>query len=278
MWSARVSIAGRFRLSATPRARAIVGRDELRVAHRFQRHEPDAVGEVVRRRGRDLQRQPGLAGAARARSGVSSRVPPRSATASPSSLSRPTNVVSWVGRLFGRASSDRGAGKSPGRPSMTSWARRSGARRSLSRCSPRSRRPRPSGRAPSTRARVVSLSSTWPPCATAGDPRRPVDRIADDVGAGRFDVAGVQPHADADDDARRARVRRRSPVAPSAAAAMASIGAAEDHEERVALGALLVAVVCRERGPQQLAMPLAGCRDTDRSRPRARGGSSPRCR
>ena len=35
--------------------------------------------------------------------------------------SRPTKVVSWVGRLFGRASSERSGGKSAGRPSTTTW-------------------------------------------------------------------------------------------------------------------------------------------------------------
>ena len=98
---------------------------------------------------------------------VSRRVVPSRSSASRSSRSRPTNVVSWVGRLFGRASSERIGGKSAGRPSMTTWAIRSGARRSLRRCWPRSRSETPSGSSPSTSARVVSLSSTWPPWATA---------------------------------------------------------------------------------------------------------------
>ena len=76
---------------------------------------------------------------------VSRRVLAAGPAASASSSSRPTNVVSWVGRLFGRASSERSGGNSDRRPSTTSWQIRSG-RRSLSRCSPRSRR-RDAGRA-----------------------------------------------------------------------------------------------------------------------------------
>jgi hypothetical protein len=40
--------------------------DEGRVADRFERHEPDAVGESIGRRGRELEREPCLARAARA--------------------------------------------------------------------------------------------------------------------------------------------------------------------------------------------------------------------
>ena len=115
-------------------------RDEHRVADRFERHEEDAVREVVATiapragaRAVSCRCRP-----ARSASAAGSR--PAAAAAASSSASRPTNVVSWVGRLFGRASSDRSGGKSAGRPSATTWTIRTGALRSLSRCSPRSRR------------------------------------------------------------------------------------------------------------------------------------------
>ena len=75
---------------------------------------------------------------------VSSRVVASRPAASSSSASRPTNVVSCVGRLFGRASSVRSGGNSTGSPSATTWKMRTGAPRSLSRCSPRSRSVTPS--------------------------------------------------------------------------------------------------------------------------------------
>ena len=98
---------------------------------------------------------------------VSSRVWSRSRSTSAISDSRPTNELSWTGRLPGRASRVRGGGNSSGRPSPASWWRRSGSARPRSRCGPRSRRVAPSGRACSTRARVVPDRSTCPPWAAS---------------------------------------------------------------------------------------------------------------
>ena len=97
---------------------------------------------------------------------VRSRVVPRRARVSSSSRSRPTNEVSSVGRLLGRASSERIGGKSAGRPSITSWAMRSG-RRSLRRCAPNGRIVRPAGSRPSTSVAVASDSRIWPPWPAA---------------------------------------------------------------------------------------------------------------
>ena len=97
---------------------------------------------------------------------VTSRVLARSARISSSSRSRPTNDDSSIGRLLGRASSERIGGKSAGRPSITSCAIRSG-RRSLSRWAPSDLRDRPGPRWPSTSDAVASESSTWPPWPAA---------------------------------------------------------------------------------------------------------------
>ncbi len=76
-----------------------------------QRHEPDAVGERVRGGRRDLEGEARLARPAgsgeRDQPGLVEQRP-----TSASSRSRPMNAVSCVGRLLGRASSDRIAGKS----------------------------------------------------------------------------------------------------------------------------------------------------------------------
>ncbi len=94
---------------------------------------------------------------------VRSRVVSKSRPASASSSSRPTNVVSWVGRLFGRVSGVRSFGNADGRPSPSTWKRRSGARRSRSRYSPSSRRLTPEGSVLATSARVASEATICPP-------------------------------------------------------------------------------------------------------------------
>ena len=94
---------------------------------------------------------------------VSSRVVSNRRLASASSSSRPTKVVSWVGRLFGRVSGVRSFGNSEGSPSPSTWKSRSGASRSRSRYSPSSRRVTPGGRALATRARVASEATICPP-------------------------------------------------------------------------------------------------------------------
>ncbi len=94
---------------------------------------------------------------------VSRRERPRRSRASATSRSRPTKVVSCVGRLLGVRSRVRRAGKSAGRVSITSWYRCSGRWRSLSRCSPMSRNVTPGGRALDATATVEPDTSTWPP-------------------------------------------------------------------------------------------------------------------
>ncbi len=64
---------------------------------------------------------------------VRSRAVPSRRWAAASSLSRPMNVVTDDGRLLGRASIVRRAGKSAGSPSTTSWLSRSGSGKSLRR-------------------------------------------------------------------------------------------------------------------------------------------------
>ena len=98
---------------------------------------------------------------------VRRRVRSRSARASASSWRRPMNEVICTGRLFGAAESVRGIGKSFGRPSITSWKRRSGCGSPLSRCSPRSRSVTPAGSSSPKSVRVADEIRTWPPCPAA---------------------------------------------------------------------------------------------------------------
>jgi hypothetical protein len=105
-----------------------------------------------------------------------------------SSRSRPMNVASCAGRLFGSAGlpSERSGGNSVGRPATSSWKICSGRPRSFSRCVPSSRSAAPGGRASRTRTAAASDSSTWPPWATAATraarctsrPTRPVTVFA----------------------------------------------------------------------------------------------------
>ncbi len=95
------------------------GHHERRVGDVPERHEPDPVG-VARPR---APPRPG----ARAASCPCRRAPSASASrerrqqrrgSPPARRSRPTNEVSSIGRLLGRASSERIGGKSAGRPSI----------------------------------------------------------------------------------------------------------------------------------------------------------------
>ena len=62
-------------------------------------------------------------------------------------------------------SSVRGGGKSFCTPSITSWNNCSGRSKSLSRCSPMSRRSMPSSSSACATEHVDLETSTWPPCA-----------------------------------------------------------------------------------------------------------------
>ncbi len=96
---------------------------------------------------------------------VRRRVRSRSATALSTSR-RPTKVVSCGGRLLGVRSRVRSAGNVVSRAAASTWYSRSGRAKSLSRCSPRSRRVMPAPGSPAT-DRVASVTMTWPPCAAA---------------------------------------------------------------------------------------------------------------
>ena len=114
----------------------------------------------------------------------------------------------------------------------------------------------PSGRASATRARVASLSEDLAAVGGGRDPRRPVDVEADDVAAGRPRPRRCGGPSGPGRRRRPATARRRGRAAPSTAAATARSADGEDDEERVALGALLDAVVGREGGPQQRPVAL----------------------
>ena len=99
--------------------------DGTRIGSRtgLERDEEDPVRELLGRVRGDLERQPRLAGPA-GPVRVTSRLAASRAPASASSRSRPTNDVSCVGRLFGRASSERSGGNSAASPSADELAER----------------------------------------------------------------------------------------------------------------------------------------------------------
>ena len=169
-------------VSLTPDRAGDPRRDEHRVADRFERDEEDAVGEVV---GRVGPRAAATAGSCRSR-------PARSASAAGSSpggrrprraprrgrrTSSAGSAGCWAGRRACGAAGSRTAARRrrPGRAAP-------GARRSLSRCSPRSRSRTPGEQVRRTsRPRVASETRTWPPWADRGDPCRPVDVEPDEA-------------------------------------------------------------------------------------------------
>ena len=165
-WSLTPSRIGRPAASGTPSALATTAGTSAGsvTGERSTKQEPSrnwgSSAAATRRASRDFPDPPGPVR-------VSRRDRPRSRSTSAISSSRPTNEVSCSGRLFGLASSVRGAGKSEARPSMTSSWRRSGSSMPRRRCTPRSRREAPAGRACSTSPRVASDTITCPPWAAS---------------------------------------------------------------------------------------------------------------
>ena len=254
--SARASTAVRVALSTRPRVAGDRRRDEGRVADR--------------RRARRTRRRPGRRRRPSAATCSDSRVLPvppgpvsvRSrvcAAARPPRRARARgrrSVVSWVGRLLGRASSERERREVGGRPSASSWTSRSGGARSFSRCSPEVAQRDAVGSASPTRARVASESRTCPPWAAAA------------IRAARLMASPTtsSPASSASPVWRPIRTRTGAPSGQASAARARwaarrgrdrPLGAGEDHEEGVAFRALLVAVALGEGRPQHLPVPLA---------------------
>src|SRR5437762_9170439 len=140
---------------------------------------------------------------------VRSRVPASSRRAVSISV-RPTKVVGSTGRLFGRASSMRRAGKELGRPGITAWKRRSG------------------WVAKPVLAEIPQLDTGWEVCACQGprrvreqdlaavargrDPRDPVEGETYIVAADEGHLACVNAHPDPDRVALRPGVIREGPL------------------------------------------------------------------
>ena len=169
------------------------------------------------------------------------------------SASRPRNVVSRVGRLFGVASREPIAGKSFSSPPMTSCQRCSGCSRSLSRCSPEVAQLDAVGQGVLHERAGRVRQQHLPAVSDARDAAGPVD-VEADVGLRRqAGLAGVEADADAHLLVFRPCLGRQRPL---------SVGRRRDRgrcrreggEERVALGADLVAAARLEGGSQQLAM------------------------
>ena len=187
---------------------------------------------------------------------VTSRCSASSRPAAATSPSRPTNDVSWVGRLTRRPSSERIGGNSVRSPSATSWNRCCGSRRSLRRCGPRSRKAMSPSASPWTSARVASDTRTCPPCATPAiraarlmsmpTSEPPAARASPEWIPIRTRIAGIRGPGFGFDRALGGNGRGQG-----------AAGGVEHHEEGVALRALLVAAARGERRPEERAVPLA---------------------
>ena len=121
-----------------PQARGERLPHRVRIGDRRELTQPRTVGEV----GDDLRRRPATRGGScrrrrhRSASPTTTRAPNRASAAI--SVSRPTNVVTWRGRLPGSDVNDRNGGNSEPRPGHSTWNTCTDDWRSRSRCSPRS--------------------------------------------------------------------------------------------------------------------------------------------
>ena len=139
---------------------------------------------------------------------------PRSSAISASSSSRPMSGVGERRQVACAAHQASGAaGKSAGSPSISSCQIRSGAGRSLSRCSPRSRRRCPSGSVGCDEGPRRVRDEDLAAMPGRGDPGRAMDVDPDVVVAAQPTLAGVQPHPDAHGQRHPARSARRAPAA-----------------------------------------------------------------
>ena len=227
----------------------------------------------------ELERQPGLAGPARAGEG---QQPGRGEQAGRLvELGVAADERRQLGRQVVRAGrrATGAAGKSAGRPSAMTWTIRTGALRSLSRCSPRSRSVTPSAGSVdelvADQARDAGSGRRGPAAAIRAarlmpSPTRLVAGLLGTRRCGGPSGPGSRR--------RPATARRPGRAAPATAAATASRRLVERDEERVALGALLVAAVGRARRAQDRPVALAELGVAVPSRRPARAASSPRCR
>ena len=212
--------AGR-RSPTTPTRRAIRGATSIGSRIGSSGDEEDAVREVVRRRAR---RAGATAGSCRCRPGpvrVSSRVV-ASSVGGLGQLGVAADEGRQLGRQVvrvGRRASGAAGSRTAGRRRST-WTRRSGASRSLSRYAPRSRSVTPAGRCVAEQAAGRVRDRIWPPWADRRDPRRPVDVEADAaLPPRRLGLAGVEAHPDPDRRVVRPGLARRAPRWPATAAA-----------------------------------------------------------
>ena len=189
--------------------------DEIGIVQRGEIREPHPVPGPVQQPGRGLQAEPGLARAARAgqrdQPGAAEQAAHLGELGVPADEARHLRreVVPQL-RVVQRPQrrERRPAGRRP-----RTWKICSGRPRSFSRCRPRSVSVAPPGIESLSRAAVAAESTIWPPCATAGDPGRPVHVEADQADVGLRRLAGMDAHPDADRVAARPVVRRRSPAA-----------------------------------------------------------------
>ena len=231
------------------------GGHQGRVADRFERHEPDPVRELVGRGRRDLQREPGLAGAAR-----------------PGQAQQPGPGQQRHGlaELLVAADEGRELGRQVVRPGVQRPQRREVGRHAiddelgealrgaqvLQPMLPEVAEGDAVGQRPGDEGPGLITEQDLAAVGDRGDPRRPVDGVPDDVGAGRFDVARVEAHPDADHDAIGPRLGGHGSL--RVGGGHDRVGRArEDDEERVAFGALLEAAMRGEGRPKQLPVTFA---------------------
>ena len=191
----RLSASGTAPLSREPERLRDRRQHELGVGERRERDEEHALRELLDELGRGLEREPGLARAARPGQRQQAHVLAPEPLDDRGQLprSRPISGVGWTGRFVGRFSSVRSGGNSLRSPSITSCESRCGRSRSLSRCSPRSRSATPVGELGLDQLARRLRDQHLPAVAGRADPRRARDVEADVAGRAEQRLAGVDP-------------------------------------------------------------------------------------
>ena len=229
--------------------------DEHRIADRLERHEEDAVREVVRRPRRELERQPRLAGPARP--GQRQQPGPRQQPGRRLELRVAPDERRQLGRQVVRPGVERAERREVGReavgddlddpdrraevlePVLAEVAQRDAVDRVI--------------------VELVADQAGREDLPAVGERREPrgaVDAQADEALPGLLGTAGVEAHPDPDRRAIGPRFSRQRALRGDGR--LDRVGRlVEGDEQGIALGALLDPAVRLGRGPEDLAMALA---------------------
>ena len=274
--SASDSATGRVVPSTIPTDDAIRGDHQHRVADRLERDEEDAIRELVGDAGGQLQRQPRLAGPARP--GEGQQAGRGEQAGGLGQLRVATDEGRQLGRQVVRVGIQRPGRRERRRQAVgvdldqvdrgQQVAQPEGAQVAQADPVGQARRDQRAGR-----VRDEDLAAV----GHRGDPRCLVDVEADEAIADPLRLAGMEAHPDPHRRPSRPGRRRQRPLARDRRGD-GGTGLPERHEERVALGPLLIAVMRRPDVAQDRSMLLEEGGVALACRPPARAVSIPRCR